>query len=159
MTVTQLPSGTDILLLEADFPAVNSLLLFNYWTQPELLQQWWPQEVELEPHVGGAYYFSWPQMEWHLCGHYTAFEPGKQLGFSWHWDHDTHDTGKRVVEIFFRHLSAGGTKLLLSHGMYLDTPEDQKIRVEDHLAGWQHFLPRLQGIFIRENSSDRNRDK
>ena len=150
MAVTQLPSGPNILLVEADFPAASPLTVFDYWTQPTLLQQWWPQEAELEPRAGGVYHLSWPQMNWRLRGVYTAFEPGKRLGFTWRWDHDEPDEPGREVLMVFEPLPPDapdrpvGTRLLLTHGPYSDTPADQELRIEHHLAGWQHFLLRLQ---------------
>ena len=146
MAVTQLPSGFDILLVEADFFAVTPHTLFDYWTQPTLLQQWWPQEAELVLQVGGAYHLSWPQMNWHLRGHYTSFDPGKRLGFTWKWDHDSQETGEREVKIVFEPVATDETRLLITHGPYIDTPEDQELRIEHHLAGWKHFLSRLQKL-------------
>ncbi len=146
MAVTQLPSGLDILLVEADFLSVSPYTLFDYWTQPALLQQWWPQEAELEPHVGGAYRLSWPRMNWHLRGYYTSFDPGKRLGFTWKWNDDAQEPGEREVEIAYGPLAPAGTRLLLTHISYLDTPEDQEIRIEQHLVGWKHFLSGLQQL-------------
>jgi uncharacterized protein YndB with AHSA1/START domain len=149
MTVSQLPSGLDVLLVEADFPSVTPHDLFDYWTLPVLLERWWPQVAELVPQAGGAYHLSWPQMNWHLRGHYTIFEPGKRLGFTWKWDHDPQETGEKEVKLVFEPLvtgATGGTRLLLSHGPYLDTPEEQELRIEHHLTGWRHFLPRLQEL-------------
>jgi hypothetical protein len=33
---------------------------------------------------------------------------------------------------------------VLTHGPYTDSADDQQVRIEHHLAGWQHFIPRLQ---------------
>jgi uncharacterized protein YndB with AHSA1/START domain len=141
---TQLPSGPEILLVEADFPSASPLTLFNYWTEPSLLQQWWPQEAELQPQMNGSYHLSWFRMNWHLRGHYTHFEPGKFLAFTWRWDHDPSEEATREVTITFSPAATGGTHILLSHGPYANTPEDQELRIEHHLAGWEHFLGRLQ---------------
>lgn len=135
MTVTQLSSGHEILLVEAVFPTVNPQTLFRYWTEPTLLQQWWPQEAELQPQAGGVNHFSWPQMNWHLRGTYTLFEPAKRLSFTWRWDHDPPEATTREVKLVFEPIAAGGTRLLLTHGQYEDTPEDQGLRIEHHLAG------------------------
>lgn len=144
MILTQLPSSPEILLIEAGFPSITPDTLFRYWTEPALLTQWWPQEAEVEPRVEGAYHLIWPAMDRHLRGHYTTFEPGKKLVFSWRWDHDTPELSTREVELVFMPLPTGGTRLQLTHGRYLNTPIDQEIRIEHHLAGWQHFLPRLE---------------
>ncbi len=146
MAVTQLPSGPEILVLEADFPSTIPAALFDYWTEPTLLQQWWPDEAEIQSRQGGAYHLSWPEMNWHLRGHYTAFEPAKLLDFTWRWDHDPQEIGSKEVKLVFEPAATGGTRLLLTHGPYDDTPEDQAIRLEQHLVGWKHFLPRLQQL-------------
>lgn len=146
MAITQLPSASTILLIEADFPSISPQMLFDYWTQPALLQQWWPQRAEVVLQTGGSYHLSWPQMDWHLRGHYTSFKSGTDLGFTWRWDHDAQDASEREVKLAFKPLTISGTRLLLSHGPYTDTPEDQELRIEHHLSGWQHFLPRLQQL-------------
>ncbi|GCE31442.1 hypothetical protein KDA_69260 [Dictyobacter alpinus] len=146
MAVTHLPSEQTILLIEADFPTASPRMLFDYWTQPSLLEQWWPQKAELVGKIGGRYHLSWPQMNWHLRGHYTSFEPGKQLGFTWKWDHDEPEADEREVRLVLMPSATTGTLLHLTHAFYRDTPEDQELRIEHHLAGWLHFLSRLQQL-------------
>jgi uncharacterized protein YndB with AHSA1/START domain len=51
----QLPSDLTTLRIETIFPDTNTESVFQYWTQPVLLQKWWPQEAEIEPWVGGHY--------------------------------------------------------------------------------------------------------
>ncbi|GCE07059.1 SRPBCC family protein [Dictyobacter aurantiacus] len=149
MDIIQLPSGPEVLLLRTDFPTADPLTVFKYWTEPDLLVDWWPQQAEIEPEVGGAYRLSWPQRGWHLRGRYTIFEPGRKLAFTWQWDH-TPASGKKVVQLRFEPLeiTGSGTQLTLSHEPYSDSEEDQKLRIDDHLAGWLHFLPRLQQLLI-----------
>ena len=149
MAITQLPSDLNILVIEANFLTVSPYALFDYWTQPSLLQQWWPQNAEIDQRVGGSYHLSWPQMNWHLRGHYTSFEPGKQLAFTWRWDHDPQEMRESEVKIAFEPLATDGTRLLLVQGPYTDTSEDQELRMEHHLAGWKHFLPRLQQLLFK----------
>jgi uncharacterized protein YndB with AHSA1/START domain len=146
MTITQIPSSSDKRVLAAEFPGVVPALLFNYWTKPELICTWWPQKAEIDPRPGGVYHLSWPQMHWHLRGLYTAFEPGKKLAFTWRWDHDPPGIPVTTVEIIFEPLPTGGTGMLLTHSPYSDSVEDQQMRVDHHLAGWQHFIPKLQEV-------------
>ncbi len=115
MALTQLPSEPNILQVEADFPFATPSTLFDYWTMPALLQQWWPPEAEIVPQAGGTYHLSWPRMNWHLHGHYTSFDPGQQLSFTWKWDPGTQDIGEREVKIIFEPAATGGTRLLLTH--------------------------------------------
>ena len=144
MSITLLPSNSDTLVITADVSNLAPPEVFGYWTKPELLCAWWPQEAEIDARVGGAYHLSWPGMNWHLRGQYTRFEPGKQLAFTWKWDHDEEGTRIREVTLVFESLPDRGTKLVLAHGPYTDSTEDQAVRIEHHLAGWQHFIPRLQ---------------
>ncbi|HMA34279.1 MAG TPA: SRPBCC domain-containing protein [Chloroflexia bacterium] len=141
--VVQLPSGPDQLILAAEFPALSPVQLFAYWTEPDLVCRWWPQEAHVEPRLGGHYRFSWPQMHWHLRGHYTTFAPGQALAFTWQWDHDP-DQPERIVTLGLTPRATGGTRLTLTHGPYTDSADDQDERIAHHLEGWQHFLPKLQ---------------
>src|SRR5215469_10018312 len=143
MAVTQLSSDPETLIVEATFPNTAPSITFRHWTQPELLRQWWPEQAEIQPYTGGRYHLSWPRMEWHLRGRYLAFESPSNLAFTWRWDHDSAEEATREVRIAFEPMADQGTHLVLIHGPYQDTPEDQQVRLEHHLAGWRHFLTRL----------------
>ena len=146
MSITQIPSSSDKLVIVAEFDKLAPREVYDHWVKPKLLCAWWPQEAEIDARVGGAYHLSWPRMNWHLRGHYTCFEPGEQLAFPWKWDHDEEGTAVREVMLVFESLADRGTKLVLTHGPYTDSTEDQAVRIEHHLAGWQHFIPRLQAL-------------
>jgi len=147
LTLQQLPSEHDRLVMQAAFPHFSPETLFDYWTTPDFLCQWWPQQAEIDPHEGGAYHLSWPKMEWNLRGQYTAFERGKALAFSWKWDHTS--APARQVEITIAPLPTGGPQLTLTHGFYTDSSEDQEER-QSHVEGWMHFLSRLQQMLVDE---------
>ncbi|GCE12476.1 SRPBCC family protein [Tengunoibacter tsumagoiensis] len=142
--VQQRPSDPTTLVIETLFCHTSAETVFNYLTQPALLQQWWPQEATIEPCCGGQYHLSWPQMNWHLRGQYLCFEPGARLTFTWHWDHDEEGTSETVVDVIIEQAVNGDIRLQLTQGPYAETPEDQNLRLEHHLPGWLHFLPRLQ---------------
>jgi uncharacterized protein YndB with AHSA1/START domain len=135
MAITQLASGPETLLVQAMFPGPTPPITFRHWTQPALLQQWWPEQAEVQPYTGGQYHLSWPRMEWHLRGQYLAFEPPSNLAFTWRWDHDSAIEATREVHLTFEPMADQGTRLLLTQGPYLDSPEDQEVRLEHHLAG------------------------
>jgi uncharacterized protein YndB with AHSA1/START domain len=141
-----MPSNNDKLVIVADFDRLTPQEVFDYWTKPELLCKWWPKEAAIDARVGGTYHLSWPAMNWHLRGQYIHFEPGKHLAFTWKWDHDEEGIMVREVSLSFEPLPDQGTKLILTHGPYTDSEEDQVVRIEHHLAGWQHFIPRLQQV-------------
>lgn len=139
--IVQVSSADDKLVLQADFPGVTPGELFAYWTEPVRLVRWWPNEAEVQPDRGGEYHLSWPGMEWHLRGRYMAFEPGRKLAFTWHWDHEPNRPTRSVV-VTFREIT-GGTLLTLGHGTYGHSPEDREERA-GHREGWLYFLDRLQ---------------
>ncbi len=143
--IRQLSSGNDRLILVATFPDHTPETLFDRWSQPALLQQWWPPAAEIEPCADGAYHLSWPERDWHLRGRYTAFESARRLAFTWQWDHDPADGPATHVDIAFYPLLGGGTVLTLIHERYPNAPAGRDLRAE-HLEGWTHFLTRLQGL-------------
>ena len=138
--VNQLASSREVLVVSSVFPSTTPDTLFTYWTQNDRMQSWWPQEAEIEPRNGGAYHLAWPAMQWHLRGHYTTFEPGRQLTFTWMWDHEPDDAS--MVSVAFLPLGGVGTQLTITHGPYPDTTKGQERR-QGHLDGWRHFLAKL----------------
>ena len=146
MAVTQLSSDPETLLVEASLPGPTPAITFRHWIEPALLQQWWPEQAEVQPHKGGWYHLSWPHMGWHVRGHYLAFEPPSTLAFTWRWDHESAEEPTREVHVNFEPFWDQDTRLVLTHGPYLDTPEDQEVRLEHHLAGWRRFLSRLASV-------------
>ena len=144
-TLGEMPTGPDRLLMTARFPDCPPAALFDYWTVPALLRRWWPQEAETDPRAGGGYHLAWPLPGWHLRGAYTAIEPGATLAFTWRWAHDHADAPTRRVTVTFEPLPGGGTRLFVAHGPYGATAEEAEARA-GHLAGWTHFLARLQGV-------------
>lgn len=133
------PSPPETLIVTADYPHARPERVFDFWTSPELLCSWWPQEAVLDARVGGAYMLSWPTMNWRLRGRYTAVEPGARLAFTWVWEHEANDV--RGVEVRFA-ARGDGTRVTVRHGPYADTPADHETR-NGHIEGWLHFLGRL----------------
>lgn len=142
-TVKVRPSSDDLLVVESEYPETEPDELFNYWTKPELLMQWWPVEAEVEPVAGGEYHFAWPEKDRHLRGEYTAYEPGRQLGFTWRWEHEP-ERPERNVTVQMAALKEGGkgTKVVVTHGRYSDSAEESEEKKE-YLEGWTRFLERL----------------
>src|SRR5579859_7869361 len=97
MAIEHISSASNI-VVAADFPGCTPEKLFNYFIEPDLLRQWWVPEAEVDARPDGAYDMAWPRQNWHLRGHYVVFQPGKELAFTWKWDH--HPV-QRMVEIIF----------------------------------------------------------
>jgi uncharacterized protein YndB with AHSA1/START domain len=144
--ITEVPLSPDKLVFVVPFPGTDATHLFEAWIYPDLLARWWPPVAHIDPCVGGAYALLWPERGWALRGQYTAFEPGRRIGFTWRWDEDTPDIPTTQVEIGLDPLAGGGTQLTLTHGRYDGTTAGQSMR-ESHRVGWLHFLPQLQQLF------------
>ena len=142
MPAIQVPSTADKAVVAGEFPHCPPEILFDYWTMPRLIILWWPAEAEIDPRQDGIYHLSWPKRNWHLRGYYTTFEPGKELAFTWKWDHFAVTTN---VNVTFDPLSTGGTKLTVTHSPYSETEIDQEARL-GHVEGWMYFVTRLQDI-------------
>jgi uncharacterized protein YndB with AHSA1/START domain len=127
----------------ADFPHLSPAILFDYWTNIDLLTKWWPPAVELQPKVGGTYHFSWPKQGWHLRDKFTMLDRGKTLGFTWKWDHEKVDVTR--VTLLFQPIPNGGTRLTLHHEGYAKNSEAKKTR-DEHIEGWTFFLKKLQEL-------------
>jgi uncharacterized protein YndB with AHSA1/START domain len=139
------PTDPDRLLVTARYPDCPPGALYDHWTVPALLTRWWPQAAETDPRPGGTYHLAWPLPDWHLRGAFTAVEPGATLAFTWRWDHEPENMPTRQVVVTFEPLPGGGTWLFVAHGRYGATPAEVDARA-GHLAGWTHFLARLQDL-------------
>ena len=137
------PTGADHMIVTAELPLLSPTQAFAACTTPELITQWWPQEAEIEPKLGGHYRLRWPSMNWELFGQFTEFEPGERLGYTWNWAHQP-DLSTRIVTIDFEPL-ATGSKVIVQHGIYGDSAVEQEDR-QGHIDGWVYFLGRLQEL-------------
>jgi uncharacterized protein YndB with AHSA1/START domain len=147
MTVEDLSASDAELALSGEFLDFTALMLFAYWTRPDLLKQWWPPQAEVEPRAGGAYHYCWPERGDSLRGAFTTFEPGRTLAFTWRWDHEAADAPTRTVTVTFAPAPRDDNRvtLTLRHKPYGDTPAEQEAR-KGHLEGWNYFLGKLQSL-------------
>jgi uncharacterized protein YndB with AHSA1/START domain len=144
VAVRNVSPNRDSIVIEAECTGLGPNDVFDYWTKPDLLKRWWPEEAEIDPRVGGAYHLSWPKMDWHLRGRYTAFDPGRALAFTWAWDHEP-EVPETSVAIAFAPTNTSGTGLTIEHGPYSDSEQDQKQR-DGHVEGWTYFISRLEAL-------------
>ena len=141
--ITELASDSSRLILTVAFPKLSPEELFAYFTEPDLLQLWWPPRAEVEPRLAGIYHLSWPDRDWHLRGEFTRFEPVQRLGFTWRWDHAP-ELPTRQVDLLVE--AAGvGSRLTITHGIYDESQRDQDDR-QSHLDGWIYFLDQLLAL-------------
>jgi uncharacterized protein YndB with AHSA1/START domain len=145
VSVRELESGPELLIVQADYPAVSPETLFRYWVEPERMTRWWPREAKIDPRVGGEYVFRWPTISRELRGRYTALEPAERLAFTWRWDTTPADYPDLQVSMRFEPLDGVGTRLVLEHGPYDDSPDGAEAR-KNLRDAWFQFLARLQTV-------------
>lgn len=151
MPVSQLPSARETLELLTLLPGPREQV-YACWTEPALLQRWWPAVAVTDPRSGGTYHFAWPTQGWHLRGRYLACDPTSGLRFTWRWDHNEEGEAERIVRVTYGDdpNTPGQVRLLLTHGPYGSSAAEQAVRLEHHLTGWQFFLPRLEQVLRDE---------
>jgi uncharacterized protein YndB with AHSA1/START domain len=141
--IIQLASDNSCLILTAAFPQFSPKGLFTHFTQPDLLQLWWPPQATIEPGLAGTVHLSWLDIDWHLRGVFTKFEPFTRLGFTWRWDHEP-ALPTRQVDLLMEAVGAS-SRLTITHGAYDESQRDQDDR-QSHLDGWIYFLGQLLAL-------------
>lgn len=109
--------------------------VYDHFVDPELLVRWWPSEAETDPQVDGEYRMFWEGQDVTLRGRYRKIVPGRQLAFTWKWDHE--DLPPRLVDVIFKP-APRGCVVSVTH----DAGSDDE--AADYTNGWIHFLRRLQ---------------
>ena len=117
--------------------------LFDAWTQPTQLRQWWgPQDVEcvdaeVDLRIGGQYRianrFRDGRVVW-ITGQFEVIEPPHRLEYTWRVEPQT--AWERVCVRFER--TRGGTDVVVTH----DRIGDERTR-DTHERGWRECLDDL----------------
>ncbi len=126
--------------------------VFEAWTDPELLRQWWAAmagwetssaEVDLRPH--GRYRLSMrdPEhgAEYTVGGEYVEVRPPERLVYTWTWagePQEMHGSERTLVTVEFAE-NADGTDVVLTHSGFADA----SIR-DLHGEGWVGCLANLE---------------
>lgn len=123
--------------------------VFEAWTRPEQLLQWWgPKDfrvtgVELDLRVGGRYRASMRSPEgqdYAMAGVFREVIPPERLVFTFAWD-ETHETMPRHETVVSLRLEAQGhrTKLMFQQSIFPSTTER-----DSHDGGWNECFDRLE---------------
>ena len=85
--------------------------VWNALTRPELLEQWFEAEVELDPRPGGTGRFAGVDGE-HRLARVDDVDEGRRLAFTWWPDDGSHEPASRVE--FVLTPTQGGTRLVVT---------------------------------------------
>jgi len=120
--------------------------VYEAWTQPEQMTQWWgvaggpkPPVAETDLRVGGRFKVQFwdPKNEHHsVSGLYREVVPNRKLSFSWAWQSTPERESLVTIEL---NPVTDGTMLTLTHEQFFD----EQAR-DDHGRGWNVALDRLE---------------
>jgi uncharacterized protein YndB with AHSA1/START domain len=117
--------------------AASPETVWRYWTDPDRMSDWWGVSAQLDPRTGGQCRVTMAQGPT-MVGEYVELVPHERLVFTLGWDMAmpggvSVPPGSSQVEVTLVP-DGDGTVLTLRH---TGLPDDA---VEDHAAGWAHFL-------------------
>lgn len=134
MKVTDSPAG--VARLVGDVAATPDEV-YRYFTEGDLLVQWWAEEATIDD-LSGLYEMAWPSQGMRLLGQYLVTEPGQRLAFTWAFAHES--SQPRTVDVQFEESDAG-THLTIEHTHGDDVDERQ-----GYIDGWKLFIERLRSV-------------
>jgi uncharacterized protein YndB with AHSA1/START domain len=130
-------------------------VVFDVISRPEHMRQWWPDDARFEPVAGAAGELVWRNAE---TGETTtvAFavvevDPPKR--FSFRWCYPGEDRAGPSLLVTFDLVPAGAGTLVRMTETGFREMGWEVARLEevynDHLSGWDHFIPRLGAYVTR----------
>jgi uncharacterized protein YndB with AHSA1/START domain len=140
----------------------SSARVFEAWTEPEALKQWWcpagwlPAAIEVDLRVGGAYRLSMYRQSGaglvSVRGRFLEVSPAAKLVYTWRWEGVFPDMPETRVTVEFRPV-AGGIELVLYQ-------EDLAMRYcALHLSGWLAAWSRIAQVIACPTSQARIDDR
>ena len=149
MAATAAETGSIVLRLERRFSAPPDRV-FDAWTTPETLKQWWCPpgwelaRVEVDLRVNGPYYLGMRRLDdgsmAAVQGVFVEIRRPERLVYTWRWIGALETMGEtRVTVEFFD--KRGHTLLILTHEKLPDVT-----RWHRHRAGWIAACDRMERI-------------
>ena len=123
--------------------------VFDYWTEPELLAQWFGPEgfdvptKNLDVRPGGKWRTTLRSPDGKLrtvSGVYNLIDRPRRLVFTWGWDDDSGVRGQETEVTVTLEPTPGGTRLKLVQQLF-ETSEVRQL----HNRGWASSFSKLQG--------------
>ncbi|MEG3633817.1 SRPBCC family protein [Micromonospora palythoicola] len=130
-------------------------VVYEVVTAPEHLRQWWPDDADLEPVPGatGTIAFGDTPNTQVVPLTVVAADPPRRFSFRWVYDDLAVATPTNSLLVTFDLVPSGtGTLLRLTETGFRERGWQAAVLEEhyrDHVTGWDHFLPRLEGYVAR----------
>ena len=114
--------------------------VFQYFVDPEKMQQWQGIEAKLDPTPGGIYWVNVTGRDI-LSGEFVSVEPNDRIVLKWGWETPGHPIKPGSTEVEITFIEEGElTRVLVRHtGIVEDWRQQMGV-------GWQHYLTRLTMI-------------
>ena len=126
--------------------------VFNAWTNPEILRQWWcPEgwemmEIKVDLRVDGSFRIGMSRLAGgvpvYVRGIFQEVRRPERLVYTWQWENAFDHMPETRVIVEFRELGPA-TELLLTHENLPEIP----ICLQ-HRSGWLAALDRIERIFV-----------
>lgn len=125
--------------------------VFEVITSPEHLKEWWPDEAVIEPTPGarGELVFGERSSGEAQIPQLTVIDAVPPRLFSFRWIHPADEEaqeGNSLLVTFELAAHDGGTLLRMTESGFREMGWEVAVLEEqynDHVSGWDHFLPRL----------------
>lgn len=135
-------------------------IVFEVVSRPEHLSQWWPDEAEIDPTIGAE-------------GHIVFYQGGSEKKsvsvtvidvqpphrFSFRWDYEAGAVpgpGDSMLVTFDLEPSGEGTRVRMTETGFRERGWEAAVleqSYQDHVQGWNYFIPRLGEYVARLVSS------
>ena len=124
-------------------------VVYQVVSTPEHLREWWPEDAELVAVPGGTGLITFVRPEGTKVEALTVVEadPPRRFSFRWVYDEGVVAAPDNSLLVTFDLVPSGsGTLLRFSEEGFRVKGWEAAVLEEqfrDHVAGWDHFLPRL----------------
>lgn len=126
-------------------------VVYEVISTPEHLREWWPDEAELEPVPGASGVVSFGDRSAPDAKvvplTVTEADPPRRFAFRWVYGEGDAATAVNSLLVTFELVPSGtGTLLRFSETGFREKGWEAAVleaQFREHVAGWDHFLPRL----------------
>ena len=134
-------------------------VVYQVVSRPEHLREWWPEEADLEPVVGASGTITFKRPEGTKVQAVTVVEADPPRRFAFRWVHEEHEVAapdNSLLVTFDLVPSGDGTLLRFQETGFRELGWEAAMleqQYREHVAGWDHFLPRLTAYADRLGSA------
>ncbi|PFG43223.1 uncharacterized protein YndB with AHSA1/START domain [Isoptericola jiangsuensis] len=124
-------------------------VVFAVVSEPEHVRRWWPDEADYPVEPGGTGTIGFATDDATITQRFTVLEVDPPRRFAFRWTHDDGEQaarGNSFLVVFELEPQGTGTRLSMTETGFRERgwAEAQVVAAyEDHVAGWDHFLPLL----------------